>query len=91
MRLIDADKLINSLGSSDVDLYISGLIDEQPTVFDADKVVRQIKSIKEKKDGACTDVQCGLCDYSNDCGEIDISYKLALDKAIEIVKGGGVE
>lgn len=39
MRLIDADKIINSLGSSDVDLYISGLIDEQPTAFDVEKVV----------------------------------------------------
>ena len=39
MRLIDADKLINSLGSSDVDLYISELIDEQPTAFDVDKVI----------------------------------------------------
>lgn len=91
MRLIDADKIINSLGSSDVDLYISGLIDEQPTAFDVDKVIRQIKDVKEKKDGACTDVQCGLCDYSNDCGEIDMSYKLALDKAIKIVKDGGVD
>lgn len=42
MRLIDADKLINSLGSSDVDLYISGLIDEQPTAFDVDKVVESL-------------------------------------------------
>lgn len=91
MRLIDADKIINSLGSSDVDLYISGLIDEQPTAFDVDKVIRQIKDVKEKKDGACIDVQCELCDYYNDCGEIDMSYKLALDKAIEIVKGGGVQ
>lgn len=39
MKLIDADKIINSLGSSDVDLYISGLIDEQPTAFDVEKVV----------------------------------------------------
>ena len=39
MKLIDADKIINSLGSSDVDLYMSGLIDEQPTAFDVEKVV----------------------------------------------------
>ena len=44
MRLIDADKLINSLGSSDVDLYISGLIDEHPTAFDVDKVVEQLEN-----------------------------------------------
>ena len=46
MKLIDADKLINSLGSSDVDLYISGLIDEQPTAFDVDKVVEQLEELK---------------------------------------------
>ena len=46
MRLIDADKLINSLGSSDVDLYISGLIDEQPTSFDVNKVVEQLEEVE---------------------------------------------
>ena len=44
MRLIDADKIINSLGSSNVDLYISGLIDEQTTAFDVDKVVQQLEN-----------------------------------------------
>lgn len=91
MRLIDADKIIDSLGGSDMDFAIGAVIDEQPTVFDVDKVIRQITDIKEKEDGACTDVQCGLCDYFNDCGVVDMSYKLALDKAIKIVKGGGVE
>ena len=97
-RLIDADDLIeyikiweigNSI-SSDQKEFID-CVNGQPTVFDVDKVVEQIESIKEKKDGVCIDVQCELCDYSNDCGEIDMSYKLALDKAIEIVRGGGVE
>lgn len=48
MRLIDADKIINSLGSSDVDLYISGLIDEQPTAFDVDKVVSSWKQERQE-------------------------------------------
>ena len=91
MRLIDADEIIDSLGGSDMDFAIGAVIDEQPTAFDVDKVIRQIKDVKEKKDGVCIDVQCELCDYYNDCGEIDMSYKLALDKAIEIVKGGGAE
>lgn len=98
MRLIDADDLIeyikiweigNSI-SSDQKEFID-CINRQPTVFDVDKVVEQIKSIKEKEDGACADVQCRLCDYFNDCGVVDMGYKLALDKAIEIIKGGGVE
>lgn len=91
-RLIDADKLKHVVHCTySDDLEILEKIDEQPTAFDLDKVVEQIKSIKEKEDGACTDVQCELCDYFNACGAIDMSYKLALDKAIETVRGGGVE
>lgn len=97
-RLIDADDLIEYIKIWDIGNSISSdqkefidCVNRQPTVFDVDKVIRQIKDVKEKKDGACIDVQCELCDYYNDCGEIDMSYKLALDKAIEIVKGGGAE
>ena len=97
-RLIDVDDLIEYIKIWDIGNSISSdqkefidCINRQPTVFDVDKVVEQIESIKEKKDGVCIDVQCELCDYSNDCGEIDMSYKLALDKAIEIVKEGGTE
>ena len=43
MRLIDADKIIDSLGNSDIDFAIGAVIDEQPTVFDADKVVEQLE------------------------------------------------
>lgn len=86
MRLIDADKLINSLGSSDVDLYISGLIDEQPTSFDVDRVIEQIEYRRANFD-------CKLCKYNDDektiCSE-DCSDAL-IDGLIEIVKGGGVE
>ena len=42
MRLIDADKIIDSLGMSDMDFAIGAVIDEQPTAFDADKVVEQL-------------------------------------------------
>ena len=86
MRLIDADKLINSLGSSDVDLYISGLIDEQPTSFDVDRVIEQIEYRRANFD-------CKLCKYNDDektiCSE-DCSDAL-IDILLEIVKGGGVE
>lgn len=91
MRLIDADKIVNSLGSSDVDLYISGLIDEQPTAFDVDEVLRQIKDVKDKEYVACTDQKCGYCKYLSTCSCGDNADKLALDCAIEIVEGGGAE
>lgn len=46
MRLIDADKIIDSLGNSDMDFAIGAVIDEQPTVFDVDKVVEQLETRK---------------------------------------------
>ena len=76
MRLIDADKIINSLGSSDVDLYISGLIDEQPTAFDVDEVVQRLEMLIENKVSESGDDW-----YTAQC----------LNEAVEIVKGGGVE
>lgn len=42
-RLIDADKIIDSLGNSDMDFAIGAVIDEQPTVFDVDKVVEELE------------------------------------------------
>lgn len=42
-RLIDADKIIDSLGNSDMDFAIGAVIDEQPTVFDVDKVIEQLE------------------------------------------------
>ena len=91
MRLIDADKIIDSLGGSDIDFAIGAVIDEQPTVFDVDEVVRQIEDVKEKKYAACSDQECGRCRYVSTCSCGDKADKLALDRAIEIVKGGGVE
>lgn len=44
MRLIDADKVIDSLGGSDIDFAIGAVIDEQPTDFDLDKVVEQLEN-----------------------------------------------
>ena len=85
MRLIDADKLINSLGSSDVDLYISGLIDGQPTAFDVDKVVEQLKQLKMRY--FLTIANTG--DADKNCAYKNIAN--TIDKAIEIVKSGGIK
>lgn len=84
MRLIDADKIINSLRSSDIDLYISGLIDEQPTAFDVDEVVEQLKELKMRY--FLTIANTG--DADKDCAYKNIAN--TIDKAIEIVKGGGI-
>lgn len=75
-RLIDADKIIDSLGNSDMDFAIGAVIDEQPTVFDVDKVVEQL----EKRSTLAKPVGWTK------------SYEIViLNDAVEIVKGGGVE
>lgn len=97
-RLIDADELIKYIKIWEIGTSISSdqkefidCINNQPTAFDLEKVVRQIKDIKEKKYAACSDQKCGYCRYLSTCSCGDKADKLALDRAIEIVKGGGVE
>ena len=75
-RLIDADKIIDSLGNSDMDFTIGAVIDEQPTVFDVDEVVQQLETLIEDK-----------CSESGD----DWYTAQCLNEAVEIVKGGGIE
>lgn len=85
MRLIDADKIIDSLGNSDMDFAIGAVIDEQPTVFDLDKVVKQLKDLK---------AMYWFSIANTGDKKLDVAYENvgnALDKTIEIVKGGGVE
>lgn len=74
MRLIDADKIIDSLGNSDMDFAIGAVIDEQPTVFDVDEVT---ESLMNRFRVVYTDE--------------DLEWNRAIDYAIKIVKGGGVE
>ena len=87
IRLIDADKLKHVIhcAYSD-DLEILEKIDNQPTAFDADKVIEQIEYRRANFD-------CKLCKYNDDektiCSE-DCSDAL-IDDLIKIVKGGGVE
>jgi len=74
MRLIDADKIIDSLGNSDMDFAIGAVIDEQPTAFDVDEIVQQLEMLIEDK-----------CSESGD----DWYTAQCLNEAVEIVKGGG--
>lgn len=107
MRLIDADKLIlhlndyalqespsnvESAGDRKVSRAVYKAItdciravDEQPTAFDLDKVVEQLKQLKMKY--FLTIANTG--DADKDCAYKNIAN--AIDKAIEIVKGGGVD
>jgi hypothetical protein len=80
-RLIDADKIIDSLGNSDMDFAIGAVIDEQPTAFDVGKVVEQLETKKTRD----TELKKKyISEYFK--GKAD-----AFEFAIKIVKGGGVE
>lgn len=85
MRLIDANKIIDSLGNSDMDFAIGAVIDEQPTVFDVDKVVERLEEEKKRAFKLCL----GTNDSTQRLKYIEKEQTIAL--AIEIVKGGGVE
>lgn len=88
MRLIDADKLIGVLHESlegDCDLRkdyefmgIDEFIENQPTAYDVDKVVEQLKNEKEFWNDAF---------YNKEIGK---QKARSYERAIEIVKGGGV-
>ncbi len=78
-RLIDADELKHVIhcAYSD-DLEILEKIDNQPTAFDVDKVISELKRDK------FVESECILSDVHQ-------GYNAGLNRAIEIVKGGGVE
>lgn len=88
MRLIDADKFTQQItGTTLVNNYpankalaLCKLIDSQPTAYDVDKVVEQLEELTMEE---CTLHECGIrSEYCIPC---------IAKKAIEIVKGGGVD
>lgn len=91
MRLIDADALIEHFekikkeSASLVDMaHIIGfqsVIDAQSTAYDTDKVVRQLEDRKSLM----------LETFKISESDIDRGRIYGMDKAIEIVKGGGVD
>lgn len=95
MTLIDADLLKESILTwldetemidiADVIMSTMMEIDEQPTVFDVDKVSKQLKDLK---------VMYWFTIANTGDKKLDVAYENVgntLDEAIEIVKGGGVE
>ena len=81
MRLIDADAFNDWILShfaepqSALILTLQGFIAEQPTAYDVDKIVEQLETTRKE----CEDPFQDYCpDYF-------------IERAIEIVKGGGVD
>lgn len=94
-RLIDADHLLFILNSvielrkksqrntSDLDMMIDSVNDE-PTAYDPEKVVKQLEEV-EKIMTSPVNQDC----FGEECRASDCTVCL-ISKAIEIVKGGGV-
>ena len=96
-RLIDADKLLETLQDLEphcenkdyeygmlntMRYYMPKIINDEPTVFDADKVVEQLEEVKNKDtEIALDEAQKERCFW----------YAQGMNRAIEIVKGGGVD
>lgn len=64
---------------------LASVIDAQPTAYDPDKVVAQLEKLK-----SLVPVNRVLDDIVNDKPK-ELGMLIAYEKAIEIVKGGGVE
>lgn len=86
MRLIDADRFKQQIAGmailnncpADKANKMCELIDCQPTAYNVDKVVERLR--KE-----ISDCMCDECDRHTDCDTC------RAEKAVEIVKSGGIE
>ncbi len=82
MRLIDADRLRKIFEDGEcpckLQYTLLGIVDVQPTAFDVDKVINELKRDK------FIESECVLSDIYQ-------GYNAGLNRAIEIVKGGGAE
>ena len=86
-RLIDADNLVfngRQYNSSQMKAILD-FVDAQPTAYDPDKVVEQLEEV-EKIMTSPVNNDC----FGEECRASDCTVCL-ISKAIEIVKGGGVD
>lgn len=82
MRLIDADVLVEGRVENDPVVIAAKCA---PTAYDPDKVVEQLEELK-----SLVPVNRVLDDIINDKPK-ELGMLIAYEKAIEIVKGGGVD
>lgn len=84
MKLIEAGKILDNLSGmlKSMDDYdaVKKVINDMPTAYDVDAVVKQLEELTEEE---CTLHECGI--RSERC------KPCIAKKAIEIVKGGGVD
>ena len=97
MRLIDADAFKSQIaGMAISNNYpankanaLCELIDAQPTAYDPDKVVKQLNEEKEFSYADFNEYVNEVCSCLD--AEYDDLFNKGLERAIEIVKGGGVD
>lgn len=89
MRLIDADRLKTIISDDEcpctIQTAILGIIDEQPTAYDKDKVVKRLKELMQQ---ANSEITRSANEARGTCTLYYGGEAFAYDKAIEIVKGG---
>lgn len=92
MRLIDADWIVDSdiancLGAEYYSCVpdVRDMLNDQPTAYDVEAVVKELEDLKMSY--FLTLANTG--DADRDCAYLNTAN--AIDRAIEIVKGGGVE
>lgn len=97
MRLIDADAfkrqvagmaITNNYPANKANAWCE-LIDAQPTAYDPDKVLEQLEDEKEFAYADFDEYVNEVCPYLD--AEYDDLFNNGLERAIEIVKGGGVK
>ena len=94
--LISREAVINLLRELRVDdvavngKRITELINELPTAYDVEKVVEGLEEVKKAVSG-CSGIMCSECKYTSKCYTGEMTYKVSIDKSIDIVKRGGVE
>ena len=97
MRLIDADAfkrqvagmaITNNYPANKANAWCE-LIDAQPTAYDPDKVLEQLEDEKEIAYAEFDEYGNEVCPYLD--AEYDDLFNNGLERAIEIVKGGGVK
>ena len=91
MRLIDADAFERSVMCSDAEDMqdVIYALRDYPTAYDLDKVVEQLEDEKEFAYADFDEYVNEVCPYLD--AEYADLFNKGLERAIEIVKGGGVK
>lgn len=82
MRLVNADKLLENIKRSCMTSKdVEALVNAHPTAYDLNAVIQQLEDLRD----GVTQIDC--CPHVED--EDVTCMSCYMDKAIEIVKGGG--